>query len=428
MMDKFFVPRSFQMGPESPSEEQEQTIITPQAKLKFENIKIPKNSEFRITLDFSKDVRVKLLSGSAFLMGMELTPFFYYKFPSQLKSAYIYTVRGCSIELVYPEMNSKISHYCHDDEDGKNDQLFNLSEQLECNRLQSFKNLFYGPRVMLFGSSGSGKSTVLSILANLAVVRNWKPFYLNLDPSGSNTSLPGILSLNVLNDFMYQIPSNIQKLGFFFGATELDKRHDLYVALVANLMKSVESALDSNFEAFKEKLDKGVFIEDELPRKEIFASGIFIDSPTEVQNFSVENLKKYVDSVNPDYLIIIHNDNLKTKLQKMYKNQKTLLSLGINGGVSSSNMNEKFALSNSKIQNYFYSDWLVFLRDSVEFKKISVFKLDSMESLPLHYLQTKDAEKLKLSRIDPRITDLKGKIIFYFINYIAHIIFDFIRI
>ena len=261
---------------------------------------------------------------------------------------------------------------------------------------------------MILGNSCSGKSTVLSILGNQAVTRNWNPIMLNLDPCGGSSDFPGIISVKSLSNFWYQIQPNSERLSFFFGSDELEKRQDLYIGLVKALMNEVENSLDSDLNIFKKKLESMSFLLEQTPKKSAFCSGLFIDTPTGIQDLNERDLKQFIDLVDPDYLLIIHSDILKTKLNKIYNNEKTIVSIGINGGVSSVTSHEKTSLISNKLQNFFYSDWAVFLRDSVKFDEISVYKLDAMESLPLSYVDNQENDKLKLTKLDPRITDLKG--------------------
>ena len=400
MIDKYFIPHhnSNPRDPESTEKQQKQRI---------EHIQLGKNHELRIQLNFQRDVRIRLTSGSALLLGMPMSPFFFYKFPSSLKSSFIFSWSGCSVDLVYPE-DTRLSHYCHDDESRKNLQILNFAELLECNRQESLSRLCFGPRIMLFGGSCSGKSTVLSILGNQAVTKNWAPLVLNLDPCGNSSDLPGVISAKTLTDYWHQCPQNAERLSFFFGADELDKRTDLYVESVAALMRAVERGLDADLQKFQQSLDSLTFLEEQPPQKTAFCSGVLIDTPTGIQNFDRKSLKKLVDSVNPDYILLIHCDKLKGDLEAIYKKQKSIIMLEISGGVSPINSHERSSLISSKLQSFFYSDWAVFLRDSVKFQKISIYKLDSLESLPLSYVDNQEQNKLKLTKIDPRITDLKS--------------------
>ena len=401
MIDKFFLPQ--QPPAQDDKENQEKEI-----KYTTEHIQILNNHEFRIQLEFQSNIRVKLISGTAFIMGMELSPFYHYTFPNNVKSSFIYSFQGCTIILIYPE-DVKISHYCHEDENRKNIKILNLGELLECNRQESLSRLCFGPRVMLLGGACSGKSTVLSILGNQAITRNWNPLVLNLDPCGGSSDIPGVISLKSFSDFWYQMKPNSERLSFFFGSDELDKRKDLYIKSVEAMMTSVETLLDSNLDQFKEDLESLAFLDKKLPIKSAFSSGVFIDTPTGIENFDKKNLKKFIDLVNPDYIICIHCDRLKGNIESIYNKEKTIILLEMNGGVKILNSMEKSSLINIKLQNFFYSNLALFLRDKVNFGQVSIYKLDSIESLPLNYVSNQIKSKLKLAKIDPRITDLKGK-------------------
>lgn len=394
-MDKFFV---------AEQEEEGDQIRT---RFKTYSLEVPKNHELRIELNFSPNIRLRFHSGSGFLLGMELSAPFIYKFPRYLKSSYLYTPGGCSLDLICPE-DFKLDYYCHEDESRRNIQLFNFAEILECNRQSSLSQLCFGPRVLILGDSCSGKSTILSVLGNQAVTRNWNPLFLNLDPCGSSADFPGIVSVKSLSNFWHQQQPNSERLSYFFGADELEKRTDLYLEVVRSLMLGVEEVLDKDLETFRDDFQNMNFLKSKSPKKGAFCSGMLIDTPTSVRDFDNYQLKRFIDSVNPDYMLLIHSDKLKGKLQKIYQNSKAIMALELSGGVSRISLHERNTLVSNKLQDFFYSDWAVFLRDSVKFEKVSLYKVDSLESLPLSYVDNQGNNQLKLTKIDPRITDLKG--------------------
>jgi polynucleotide 5'-kinase involved in rRNA processing len=399
MIDKFFVA--------NPKEDTEEAQTTTTTKFKSEQVDVPRNHELRVELNFNPHIRIRFLGGTGFLLGMELSAPSVYKFPKYLKSSYLYSPSGCTVDLICPE-DFRLEYYCHDDEGRKNLQLFNFAEVLESNRQLSLSQLCFGPKVMLLGDSCSGKSSLLSVLGNQAVARNWRPLVLNLDPCGGSSDFPGVLSVKSLSSYWYQQQPNAQRLSFFFGADELEKRTDLYIEIVKALMGCVHNVMSKDLETFCRDFEQGHFLESKSPKKGAFCSGLLIDTPKAVRDFDNAKLKQFIDSVNPDYLLLIHSDKLLGKLQKIYQKKKTIISLELSGGVSRTTMHEKSTLISKKLQSFFYSDWAVFLRDSVQFHQVSLFKVDSLESLPLSYVDNQSQNQLKLTRIDPRITDLKG--------------------
>lgn len=378
---------------------------------KWDQIKVNPNSELRIKLKYHEEVRVKLISGSALLLGMELTKLFYYKLP-KTKSTYLYTLTGCVIEIVRPDSATDVEFYSYEDEDRKNLQLFNLHQVLESCRLRSLKQSNFGPRVLVLGSSNSGKSTVARTLCNLAVAQDWRPSLLDLDPVGAKQNFPGVLSCARLDQYTHQLRSNCEKIAYYFGASELKNRHDLFLALVESLIGVVDSALLQNLKRFKENLESGKFLE-ELANRETFASGIIIDAPTAVESFSDSDLRLFFGLLSPDFVIVIQNEYLKNKLEQLFRQTHNIVSLVISGGISPVDQSEKSHQNTLQVQNFFYSDQMVFLRDSIPFAHLGLYKLDSIASLPLSYLAKKDDEKLKLTKLDPRITELKGMILIF---------------
>ena len=375
---------------------------------KWDQIKVNPNSELRIKLKYNEEVRAKLISGSALLMGMELTKLFYYRLP-KAKSTYLYSLTGCVVEIVKPDTATDVEYYCYEDEDRKNLQLFNLHQLLESCRLRSLKQCSFGPRVLVLGSSNSGKSTIARTLCNMAVAQDWRPSLLDVDPVGAKSDFPGLLSCARLDDYTHELKSNCEKVAFYFGASELKNRHDLFLALVESIVGVADSALLQNLKKFKEDLISDTFLKTPAKR-ESFASGIVIDAPTAVEGFSDSDLRLFFGLLAPDFVIVIQNEYLKNKLEQLFRQTHNIVSLVISGGISPADQSEKLHQNTLRVQNFFYSDQMVFLRDSIPFARLGLYKLDAIASLPLSYLAKQDDDKLKLTKLDPRITELKGGI------------------
>lgn len=73
------------------------------------------------------------------------------------------------------------------------------------------------------GGVNSGKSSLMRILINQAVKREWKPIYCELEPNLNEISFPGVLSTAVIDKYFFYDENGFDRISFFYGNTEIDQ-------------------------------------------------------------------------------------------------------------------------------------------------------------------------------------------------------------
>lgn len=400
-------------------------MIQQTLKLDTENFKttaivaIP-NSEIRIIYNLNSRVYIRLTSGKAEMLGAELTskP---YLLPSHLLSIYVFTFHGCEIELIYHKNIKNIRYYVHPDEDNFNMGLAMINGILEKHRHTALDSFKTGPRVVITGGACTGKSSVLKTLINYSVKKEWQPVFVDLDPKLNDLSVPGIISAIQLNEYLPYNAFHLNKLAYFFGHQNIEQKGRLYVNVVETLLekirsKHLQSRLDfENFIKNKEFLKLNKNLEQTMKLKKfvnrpVFSSGVFFNLPNELSEFDEPTLKRLFDLINADYIFVIDNDYLKSKLDHLLRNSTAVVRIRRNTGVQMLTAEQTQYLCSLQNKNYFYSDWLVCVREEIDIKSINLYKIDD-GSLTLRYVNDDRSDELMLNKVDPQITDLKGNII-----------------
>ncbi len=75
-------------------------------------------------------------------------------------------------------------------------EIINLKREKVLKERQSF-----GPRVIVVGSTQSGKSTLCKILLNYAARLGWKPIFCDLDLGKNEISGPGTVSATIVKEY-----------------------------------------------------------------------------------------------------------------------------------------------------------------------------------------------------------------------------------
>lgn len=160
---------------------QQQIELPPRNELRLE---IPNN-----TKDTTNTVTVTLLKGEAEMFGTEIVS----GVPLEFRNASIaiFTWYGCTLQIVNA---IKGSMYTSD----KTCMVLymNVNHNLNKLRRNAYKHqLKHGPRILIAGDYGVGKTTLSRILSSYAVRNGWKPIYVDLDPSsgGLMELIPGCI-------------------------------------------------------------------------------------------------------------------------------------------------------------------------------------------------------------------------------------------
>lgn len=165
--------------------------------------------EYRFSVAQGSTLTVRLASGTAERDGTELAPGTVYTIPGPVKSK-INTWHGCVLE-VSSSPGGNVEARVADPPDPDHCPLvayLNLHFKLEGLRsavaaaqkaphTTTHAQPTMGPRVMVVGGSGAGKSTVVRTLTGWATRAGRQPLAVNLDPREGVLALPGTLSAAV---------------------------------------------------------------------------------------------------------------------------------------------------------------------------------------------------------------------------------------
>ena len=391
------------------------TNLTPENLTNFKTfeILIPPKSELRILYTFKTHIYIKNLHGSSELFGQELTNS-YYTLPSTKKSIYIYSNLGSKILLAYNKEYDDIIYYCVKDEDNFNDLLITINGFLESNRINSLENTRVGPRVLVIGGESSGKSSILRILVNYCVKNLWRPIFCELEQNLSEIDFPGIISSMVMESYFGYENQGEEQIAFFYGEEEIFKKEEIYLKTLFALIDNVDEKIKNDLENFKDLIISKSFLDKEkdvIIEKSVFSSGVFFSFPKESIKLKKNYLEKIITKINPDLIICIHDDYLKNNIINIFGDKYPLIRINKNTGVVGLTELEKIRLSKIKIQNNFFSEKFVCLREKINISDLSIYKIQSANSLPLNYISGIDSKELNISKIDPMINNLVGNIL-----------------
>ncbi|KAK6588901.1 pre-mRNA cleavage complex ii clp1-related [Cryptosporidium xiaoi] len=235
------------------------------AKSQLRAYKIEAGNELRIIADPNHSCTIRLYSSaggvsggpitgnnsnltSAEIFGAELPPDVDIKV-APLSRIAIYTWHGCILQIRGPVQQEYES---------VNNSMKDYMEVIQVlDNRRSFSKLYgtLGPRVMVTGSSNSGKSTLCQILCNYAARRGYTPLFIDLDPRGStdkaNMQFPaGVIGATKVDEFFLHYRELRNPLTFFFGHLNVTDDLQLYIYLCKLLSASIilrnQSIQDTN--------------------------------------------------------------------------------------------------------------------------------------------------------------------------------------
>lgn len=141
------------------------------------------NTEYRFEVSFTRQLTVKLVTGTAEHFGTELAPATTYTF--QGTKGAIFTWHGCKLELSGEAESEYVA------EETQVMSALNAHFALESLRERALQTREAGPRVLVVGPDNAGKTSLVKTLTAYAVKSGRQPMVVNLDPREGMLSVPG---------------------------------------------------------------------------------------------------------------------------------------------------------------------------------------------------------------------------------------------
>lgn len=234
-----------------------------------------------------------------------------------------------------------------------------------------------GPKVLVTGSSNSGKTTLCHILLNYSLKLGSTPVYVDLDLS-NEIAVPGTIAASVID---FTLPNEFlidNAVMLYHGRMGADTNYALYEKQISEMANLVCGKLNYDLNLFKEKYmlanynnnNNNKFIEKELNpnnslntnpniyvHKEnptLFASGAIINCPT-IKDHSKEYIyKTVINEFNCNMILVLENEKLYNDLLKSYQGSNIEICLiSKSGGVVSMDSNYKEQIEQKRFDSYF---------------------------------------------------------------------------
>ncbi|KAK0715184.1 Pre-mRNA cleavage complex II protein Clp1-domain-containing protein [Lasiosphaeris hirsuta] len=398
------IPGLGQIAPQPATSNKRIILLKPLWEYRFS---VPRNSP---------GVGVRLLTGTADRDGTELALSRTYTF--QRTRSKISTYQGCTLEISGGPVDDYVKDYA-DPSDSPACQFVNLHIAFQELReaaaaRQSGRTAAQGPRVMVCGPRGSGKTTLARTLVALAARVGGQPLMANVDPDEGLLALPGTVSAAVYGTMMdIEEPAG----GFGIGSTPSSGPNAVPVKLPIVYYFGRERVEDDvpHWKDVVSKLASSArakLKEDEAVR----AAGMFLDTPpVDLENggvdilahaaseFAGENLSiqltvlLWVEANSlslANFILVLGSDQLVSELQRHFAGQKTSLGEPImvvpldksDGVVQRDEQFMRFTRE-ATIKEYFFGDSKRTLSpstQSVSFDDVAIFKApDGMHDLGL---------------------------------------------
>jgi len=155
---------------------------------------LPANTEYRFEVNFSRNLTIRLLSGTAEFFGTELAPASSYTF--QGTKGAVFTWHGCRLEISGEADSEYVA------EETQMMSYANAHFALEALRERSTHTGELGPRVLVVGPENAGKTAVVRTLTAYAVKTGRQPTVVNLDPRQGMLSVPGSFTAATFSSIM----------------------------------------------------------------------------------------------------------------------------------------------------------------------------------------------------------------------------------
>jgi hypothetical protein len=303
-----------------------------------------KEEELRIEIGKGETVRILVESGFVEIEGAELPLNYVLTFTYTKFAIFCWTEARIKVE------GNPQSIYPSDSNKNTMNQYLMVHNLVNEKRNECLIKNKVGPKIMITGSSYSGKSTLCHILLNYALKLGWTPLYVDLDLS-NEIGVPGTISacpvdFIIPNEFMID-----SAITLFNGNTINNINLHLYEKQINELASLVNGKLDCDLNYFKKKYnlegDSKIFYSDEekinfsptpgdgennqlfvnCEHPTLFASGAIIHCP--MISASRDNLifKTFIEEFDVDMVFVIENEKLFNVIKSIndkYFSQKNI--------------------------------------------------------------------------------------------------------
>lgn len=284
-------------------------------------------------------------------------------------------------------------------------------------------NAEIGPRVVICGSSFSGKKTLCKILINYATKTGWKPIFVDLDINSNDIGINGCMGAAVIEE---KFPENSEeffeiknKIMFWHGYYNYNQKKFYEEQIkVLNSMANEKLAMlrDKYHEKLKESRINSEIYKDlfALHEKNTFASGTIIKTPTYTEDLGFFTYKVIVESSEADIILVLDHDGLYKKLRKEFP-KKQIIKLNKSGGVVQIDEKNKTKQRELKLSHYFIGN-MNQVKSKIKIIPYNMTKIYAITKSPaaqdaLPAGTTKeDIDKLRTKLIDPNEENLTKKV------------------
>merc|ERR1719401_391038 len=309
--------------------------------------------ELRIIVADDKHARVKLVqepshqnprpgqpvTRSAEIFGAEMVPGQDVPLLGGTRTA-IYTWHGCRIQITGPTLqeygapNVVMRDY------------LGCAAVLEQRRQRADDLDLPAPRVLVCGSSFSGKSSLCQMLCNYALRQEHTPVFVDLDPRYSSIrqlqSLPACVSAMPVEHSADEEPQ--RRIAYFYGHLDWSDNPRRYERVVSHLSRVVSAKMAHSTSA------EGV---------RTASSGIVVNAPCQP---TPEILGKIVEMFEIDVIFVLDHEGLHAALSKMYAGcprvngvpKVEIVPLPKSGGVVQAQPKRIRFLRALRVRDYFY--------------------------------------------------------------------------
>lgn len=340
--------------------------------------------EWRFQVDHESTISVRVLSGHAEKDGTELA--LNKRYSLRGTRSKITTLSGCQLEIEGACERQSVAEIPADVNPATTTYL-NLHFLLN-NLRNDAKAGRTGPRIMLVGPSGVGKTTLARTLTSYAVKMGSQPIVVNTDPREGMLSLPGTLTaacfatmldieavgMNGWGTTPTSGPSTVPPklpIVYQYGHQHATQDLQLYKELASKLAGAVTGRLSDNAETK--------------------ASGLIIDTPGvtlsagKLGEQETDMIAHIVDEFSVNIVVVLGSEQIGAALKKRFMGEKTTLgeAIGVVGleksdGVVGNDEAWLVACQHITIKDYFFGDGRTTLSPStqvVDFDDVTIYRM-----------------------------------------------------